>query len=367
MSTGTTITTAQTEYYRRPKDERYPDLPTMIQVAKEDHRLSTERTMNWRDLKWGVHPDGDGIALFSSKGPATLTHWSFGQASTMLQAPAGFLREGLSPQLAADALNYRVSQQPHGTDANLLIRMPNGRPQPQIRSVNSKTYGRVWDDNLYASIQDRLGHKWTAPPVWEGGTGGIYRGDRDSFVILHEGGSIVTDPSAAGQNDQMFRAMLIRNSEVGAAAVSIETILYRYICGNHLLWGAVMGSQFRRRHVGEHAMRDTVREINRIAVAWCERSAQQDETIIRGLIDRQIATTRDGVIDELRAIGYTAADAADAYDTCEVKENVAPTSYWGIVQGTTRLAQVSGYQDERYALDKLAAAVLKKGRVLVAA
>ncbi len=365
------LSTAQTQYYSRPKDERYSSLQEMIATATHDRQRSAEKAYNWRDLQWTPTVDQAtgtaGLQLASPKGAANLTHWSFGQACTMLGAPAGFLRQGVTPKIAADVLNHRITKQEFGAAPHLLIQAPNGNPHATVRAITSTTYKRIWDDTLYTALQSRLGHQWTAPPVWEGGTGGIYRGDRDSFALLIEGGSIVTDPSAAAGNGPMYRGLLVKNSEVGASAVKIDCVLDRYVCGNHMLWGAVINRTFSRRHVGENAVRDTMREINQIARAWTDRSASQDEAIIRQLLDLELAHTEAAVIDELQAIGYTKADAKAAYDRCVTTENASPRSSWGIAQGTTRLSQDSGYQDERYELDQLAAKVLARGRKLVAA
>lgn len=87
----------------------------------------------------------------------------------------------------------------------------------------------------------------------------------------------------------------------------------------------------------------------------------------RPLIDHEIATTRDGVIDELRALGATKEQAEGMYATCEARESVSPRSFWGLAQGATWQSQDTTYQDERYALDQLAAKVLARGAKLVAA
>lgn len=358
------IATAQTEYYARPKDERYADLPALIAAARHDRQLSKEVAYNWRDLSFGTHDAG--LTLHSPKGAATFSHWSFGQTASMLQSPAAFLRDRCSPEVAAQVLNYRISQQPHGDAPTLLVRAANGEPLPRVRAATSESYARIWDDHLYDAVNDRFGGKLITPPSWDGSPAGCYRGDRDSFVIQVDGGSIVTDPSAANQDGRMYRALMLRNSEVGAAAIKIECILYRYICGNHMLWGAMVDRQFSRRHVGQNALRDTVRELNNIAYRWTTRAASDDERIIRSLINHEIAHTKEAVIDELQAAGWSKQDAEQAYTTCEAKETASPRSYWGIAQGATRNSQISGYQDERYKLDQLAAKLLEKGRKLVA-
>lgn len=388
------IDTAAREYANRPKDERFPSLAALVDHGVREKNLSAERTYNLRDLqivtKYGATSDGTGPAavagdtlrLQSPKGTAKFTPWSFGQLCRTVGAPASYVRE-LPPAIAADALNFGLQDAPHGTAANLLVRAPNGEPEPIVRACTSDSYGRLWDCELYGNIVNQITRhdsRWGLPPTWSGEPAGAYAGDRDSFLIVTNGGSIVTDPSLSnrttgysqgngggGPADGMYRGLLIRNSEVGACSVTIETILYRYICGNHMLWGAMTDSTFRRRHFGSHVLRDTVREIGRIAYQWADASPARDQAIIRGLIDHEIAHTKEAVIDELRAIGATKEQAEQAYALCEQHEGASPRSFWGAAQGLTRLSQASGWQDDRYQLDRIGAAVLARGRKLVAA
>jgi hypothetical protein len=132
-----------------------------------------------------------------------------------------------------------------------------------------------------------------------------------------------------------------------------------------MLWGAIADQTFKRRHFGNHVLRDTVREISLIAYNWTNASASRDEAIIRGLIDHEVAHTKEAVIDELRAMGASKEQAEQAYARCEQTEAVSPRSFWGAAQGITRLSQDSAYQSDRYELDRLAAVVLARGRKLV--
>jgi hypothetical protein len=373
-----TIDTAAREYANRPADERYPSVAALVAAADRDRQHSAERTYNLRDLR--TIDDGGFVRLQGPKGIASFTHWAFGQVCRMLGAPASYLRE-LPATLAADCLNHGIDAAPVGTQATLLVQAPNGKPEPTIRAVTSDSYGRVWDSELYSAVERTIvgqDDRWTLPPTWSGELAGAYRGDRDSFLILVNGGSIVTDPSASGRvltgqggsaaaSGEMYRGLLIRNSEVGASSITIESILYRYICGNHMLWGAIVDKRFRRRHVGTRVVRDAMREIHSFAYSFVNQSASRDEAIIRGLISHELAATRDAVIDELQAIGATKAQATEAYARCEQTEAVSPRSFWGAAQGLTRLSQDSPYQDGRFELDQLAAKVLSRGARLVAA
>jgi len=365
-----TIATAARQYATRPADERYPTVQAMIDAALYDKDHSAERTYNAKDLR--VVPAGTSLALASPKGQAEFTHWSFGQLARTLGAPASYLRE-LPPVLAAECMNHGLQSSPVGTSLNLLARANGGTPT--IRACTSDTYGRVWDAPLYSAIQNQIlsDGQWSTPPTWTGEPAGAYRGDRDSFLIVVNGGSIVSDPSArnsrmmggdsGGPSDgsTMFRGLMIRNSEVGAASVSIERILFRYICGNHMLWGAVMDRQFRRRHIGSHVLRDVMREIATTAFDWTHASTQRDDAIIKALIEHEIASTKEAVVDELRKCGATKDQAESAYARCEQSESASPRSFWGLAQGMTRLSQETTYQDARYDLDKIAAQILAKG------
>ncbi len=363
---------AQAEYYSRPADERFGTLAAYLTAAQEDRDMCAEKRYNLRDVEAQVHADtrGSRVVLASPTGPAELTHYSFGQLCRTVEAPAAYLRK-LPAELIARNLNHGLHDAaPVGTRANILIRDDLSKPLPVVRACTTETYGRVWDAQLAGELDRHFGDgattaggQWQTPPAWPGSLpSGNYRGDRDSFIVRVDGGSIVSDPSARqGDGQQMFRGLIVRNSEVGECSVTIDEICFRYICGNHMFWGAVMGHSYRRRHVGDHAVRDVVRELVSLAWKMNNRTASQDERIIRALIDHEIAHTKEAVIDELQTMGATKQQAVDAYAACEQREQASPRSFWGLAQGLTWTSQADGYQDERLELDRLAGKVLAKG------
>ena len=368
------IGTASREYYKRPADERFASLDALIDHKMREREMSREAVYNLRDLR--VVADEQTLRLESPKGQATFSHYSFGQLCSTVKAPAGYVRS-LPPTVAADALNYGLHDAaPFGTRANVLIKDDPTQPFPVARACTSDTYGRVWDAELAGTIRRHFGDgrpsagggTWMQPPVWPNADGtpgkpnGSNAGDRDSFILRCDGGSIVTDPSAGqGEGSQLYRAIMVRNSEVGHCSISIDCVLYRYICGNHMLWGAVMDRQFRRRHVGKRAVDDTMRELLNLAHRFSARSASTDQALIQTLIDHEIASTKDAVIDELRALGMNQTEAAAAYATTEQTERSSPRSYWGLAQGITRMSQEDGYEDTRLRLDQIAASIISKG------
>jgi len=359
------ITTAANEYYRRPEDERFPSPEALLTFLAERKAASREITYNAKDLRIAPAEDGRRIVLESPRGQAALTPWSHSQLCRMVGAPAGYVRT-LPADIAAKALNHGITQTTVGTTAQILAqRTPEG---VTARAITSESYGRLWCADLYKPILDTLGaHGWGLPPTWDGKPAGAYASDRDSFLVLVNGGSIVNDPSVRNGNGQMYRGVILRNSEVGAGTVLIDQILYEYVCGNHNFWGAVVSRSFRRRHVGTRVLIDTLREVGNLARTWVHRAASADEAIIRSLIDLEIASTKEAVIDELCAMGATKADAEAAYATCEQNFDASPRSFWGLAQGFTKASQASGWQDDRLSMDMFAGKLLAKGRQLVAA
>ena len=383
-----TIHTAAKHYATRPPDERFGSIDDLLTAALADKAHSIDRTFALRDLT-PIATQGNGapgsVMLTGPKGkPAALTHWSFSQLARMIGAPASYLRT-LRPDLTADCLKFGIETSPHGADAKLLIRVADATSIDQtatIRAITSDTYARLWDADVLQTIMDTIASRdarWQLPPTWETdpATGepkheGAYRGDRDSFLILVNGGSIVTDPTRASRTDgtsgpddgAMYRALMVSNSEVGARSFTVESVLYRYICGNHILWGAAFDRRFKRRHVGA-ITRAAANELARFAYQYTHQSVERDHAIIRRMAETEIAQTREAVISALQSYGATKAQAEYSYDRAEMHEQ-NPRSYWGIANGITRAATEQQYADDRYTLDRLAADVLTRAARLVA-
>jgi hypothetical protein len=362
------ISTAQTEYYRRPADQRMDSPQALVAAALARRQNSREVNYNTKELR--VVPAGTGtgqVQLASPRGVAELTPWSHGQLCRLVGAPAAYVRT-LPSQVAADALNHGLQATQVGSTAVVLAERAPDTGTVTARAVTSETYGRLWDAEYYAPVVDSLGAQgWDTPPTWDGKPAGAYLSDRDSFLLMVNGGSIVNDPSRSQGDGQMYRGIILRNSEVGLTSVWADEVMFAYVCGNHMLWGAVYGQQYKRRHVGSAVLRDTLREIGALVRRVSNRPASTDEVLIKALISTELATTQAGVVDELRRMGATQADAEAAYRCAVEVEHQNPRSFWGIAAGLTRISQDSGHQDERLELDQLAAKVLSRGRVLVAA
>lgn len=362
------ITTAQREWFARPEDERFESLEAMYQAALRDKADCVARTVPVQDVRAKATEDGR-VILNGKTNAASLTHWSFGQVASLAGAPAGYLRT-LPADLAAAALNVGLDRlQATRSEHQLYFRAPmrgdgiRDLDQLQVRAVTSTDYGRIHD----ADIINRLIHvqqnnpKWHLPMDWNNKRSGAFRGDRDMTVLMVDGGSIVEDPTLTdGSQAAIYRGFILRNSEVGAAALSIQTFQFRYVCGNLCIWGAQNVRTIRRRHVGDpraiayriHAGIDT-------AERFARRPASEDVHAIRQLAAVELGKDRDETIQAGRAAGLTIPQATAAYEQAEIHEH-SPRSVWGYTAGITRASQLltSGYQDARVTMDQIAGAML---------
>jgi len=362
-----TTRSANSQYYSRPADERFKTLDAIHASAVLDARRCGEKAVKLANLR-AVPVNGDvAIKSLETGVTAKLTNWSGGQLARLASAPAAYLRT-LSPGLAADCLNEglaALSDDDRTVDRQLYFR--KNTDGLTVRSITSTDYSRLTDSTVIERI-NRLKDvrpNLDLPPVWEGGKGGAYRGDRDMFVIMVDGGSIVEDPTliASGQDARMFRGIIVRNSEVGAATLEILMFWFRWICGNHNIAGVDLASHFRRRHVGK--VQSAFDSIDQTVRSFFDRPASADVNAIRHLAAIELGKDRAEVVTAGRAFGLTETQADASYTAAETFEP-NPRSVWGFAQGVTRISQDTAYQDDRFALDMLAAKIMRRHQLVTA-
>ena len=191
---------------------------------------------------------------------------------------------------------------------------------------------------------------WTA---WRGGT---FNWGYDPFLFFSVEDRYLddpTDPTHAG----LFRGFILRNSDVGAAALSLDVFLFRCVCANHLIWGFQHVAGFRRRHVGASIQDAWTTSLNDVRVALDADTANDRTQILRAM-SQELGSTRDAVLDTaVQRLDVSQKQATEAYTLAEQFET-NPRSVWGYVQGLTRLSQRTPWQDGRFALDRAAGRLL---------
>jgi hypothetical protein len=351
---------AHREWASRPPDERYASVQALHDAARARRLRIEERTTGTLDVRTEpVAPDA--LALRDASGrQAALTHWSFEQLAGIAAAPPKYLRT-LPATIAADAINYGLRRQ-RREQHQLLA----DRDAPwTVHAITSQRYARVHHDELASRVLDLmvLHPAWSLPLGYKDGVygaervpSGAYLGDRDMFLLLVDGNRDLDDPTDTSHAG-LFRGFILRNSDVGAAALTLDVFLFRAICGNQVIWGFHHVAGFRRRHVGASIHDDWTTSLRDVQHTL-DADTAHDRTILLRAQSQELGQTRDAVIERvLQRLTVSAKQAGEAYTLAETFES-NPRSVWGYVQGLTRLSQRTPWQDGRYELDRAASRLL---------
>lgn len=248
---------AHREWATRPPDECYDSVPALhaaaTRMAAASYELSTTPTSV-------VPQDAHTLALALPDGSrASFSHWAFGQLCATVSAPAHYLRT-LPAHVTAQALNHALTfrarhRDPDNPSVLYLTRSPWDDLLPQIRALTSRRYARLLNMTITGRVLEWLDRapSWRLPsadgPDDRPIPSGAYLGDRDMFLFLVDEDRRIDDPSdPSGQG--LARGFMLRNSEVGAASLTVDAFLHRYVCGNRVIVGFQHLVGLRLRHVG---------------------------------------------------------------------------------------------------------------------
>jgi len=352
--------TAHREWATRPPDERFNSVQALYEAARIRRIGTEERDVETVDFGTEAVAD-DLIALRDgSDRPAALTHWSFEQLATIAGAPPKYLRT-LPATIASAAINHGLRRQRR--EQHQLF-ADHAAPWT-VRAITSPRYARVHHDELASRVLDLMvSHPaWQLPLGYKDGVwgaeripSGAYLGDRDMFLFLVDGNRDLDDPTDTSRSG-LFRGFILRNSDVGAAALTLDVFLFRVVCGNHIIWGFQHVAGFRRRHVGTSIQEAWTDSLASVRVALDADPSADRARLLRASA-QEIAPSRDGVIDVVTSrLDLPRKHASEAYGLAEQHES-NPRSVWGYVQGLTRLSQRTPWQDGRFALDRTASRLL---------
>ncbi len=355
-----TAYTAHREWASRPPDERYASVDTLYEAARIRRARIAENAVETIDLRTeAVSPDA--LALCDASGHRSgLTHWSFEQLARLAGAPPKYLRT-LPATIASEALNVGLRR--HTRDRHQLF-ADYAEPRT-VHAITSPRYARVHHDELAGRVLDLMAHHpaWHLPLGYQDGVfgaervpSGAYLGDRDMFLLLVDGNRDLDDPSDHTRAG-LFRGFILRNSDVGAAALTLDLFLFRAVCANHIIWGFQHVAGFRRRHVGASIQDAWTSSLERVRAAL-DADPTADRTVLLRATAQELGSTREAVLDSVvQRLDLSRKLAVEAYTEAEQFE-ANPRSVWGYVQGLTRVSQRMPWQDGRFALDRAASRLL---------
>jgi hypothetical protein len=352
--------TAHREWATRPPDERYSSVAALYDAARTRRERIDARAIDTKDLRTEAVAS-DALVLNDAFGVRLgLTNWSFEQLAGIAGAPPRYLRT-LPAAIASDAINFGLRR--HRREEQQLF-VEHDAPRT-VHAITSTRYARVHHDELAGRVLDLMSAHpaWHLPLGYRNGVfgaervpSGAYLGDRDMFLFLVDGNRDIEDPSDSTQAG-LFRGFILRNSDVGAAALTLDVFLFRAVCGNHIIWGFQHVAGFRRRHVGTSIQDAWTTSLEGIRAAL-DADPSADRTVLLRAATQELGPTREAVINMVaQRVDLSIKQATEAYSVAEQHES-NPRSVWGYVQGLTRVSQRTPWQDGRFALDRAAGRLL---------
>jgi hypothetical protein len=350
---------ASRQWANRPADERFANLQDMYTACK--HYYDIAKTSNFTLQNTQVIAAGEEIMLQGQHAQSRLTHHAFGQIATMVGAPANYLRS-LPTDLVAQNLNHGFQ---HSDDKEKALKGLFHKNGSLIcRCVTSQQYCRIWNHEIVERLIPLADDGWNTPPARSSqgsNHSGLYASDHDMFVFLVDGDRRIDD----GTEEGLGRGFFCINSEVGQSAFKLITFYYRYVCGNHIVWGAQNVQQVKIIHKGMPA-KNWANSLRVELTRYADSSANDDEVKIQQAKRIELGATKEQVLDALfsrKSLGISRKDLDSGYALAEVDYELTkganPNSVWGMVNGLTRYSQQKEYADERTKLDIAAGKIME--------
>ncbi|MFN5683754.1 DUF932 domain-containing protein, partial [Bradyrhizobium sp.] len=265
ISRGQRVGRVSSEWFSRPDDERYLNLPDLYDAVRSRAERAQARTVESRAIRVeasGDNPEHLTMTVPGRDGPIAPTHWSFGQLCTLVSAPTSYLRQ---LPAALSGINLQHGLLSHRSELLKTLEADNGRTE--LRAVTGPQYGRIWDHELVGAVMKIAGNgtgdsRWKVPGVLDWATmthnpfvdvtkdtTTLYASDRDVFLFLVDD----TNPIEAGRlpdgsPDLYFRGFYCWNSEVGSKTLGIASFYLRAVCMNRNLWGVENFEEITIRH-----------------------------------------------------------------------------------------------------------------------
>ena len=357
---GNNLYQAHAQWLARPADQRFETLQALNEAV-------TARRLRSRSVDVDL---GTVCATeCASEGTITInrglkavepTHWSFGQLSGWIGAPADYLRK-LPLSLAVQNINYGIAYS--AKERGALKFMAITREDSEIntlQAVTSTTYGRIWDADVTqcaSRIVERSGGKFFNPKAYVNGEqrpSGLYASDRDVFIFMIDGGSFLD----AGARAQLNRGFFMWNSEVGSRTFGLCTFLHNGVCGNHIVWGASEVKELTIRHTSGGPTRfdsDAMPALN----AYVNASAAPEIAAIKRAQDYLLPDREDDkIVAWIREKGKFGREEAKSAVSFAKSEEGECRSLWQVVQGLTAYARGYDFIDARVDLETRAGKLL---------
>lgn len=382
----TTLMQCSEQWMKRPADERFLDLPSMKAMADASRENSVENVITNRKVRFTPHPANPtrGLTIEGSNGYIDPTHYSFGQLSSLVGAPASYLRK-LPAALAADALNYGMQFHRDVQEIGVLRtvedvqvaapgevfpgEIPSGSPlalntqqvtqHVQLRAATGPNYGRVWNNDIIGMLMGKFGDGRTGDFRVPGEFGKqvnitkenttLYGSDRDMFIFLaDETNRVEMSNRRDGKSGSLARGFFVWNSEVGSQSLGAAFFLFDYACSNRIVWGAQGFKEIRLRHTSGAPDR-WMENIVPVLKDYANAAAEPVEKTIQIAQEKRID---DDLTKFLKDRKFTMAEINGAKEAHLREESRPIETLWDAVTGVTAYAKSIKNQDNRVGVER---------------
>lgn len=349
--------TVSRQWFSRPDDQRFLSLDELETYTRS--RADNTSTFNMHNNQiqaFGSEGENEKdlgeIVVMTMDGPKTFTNWSFGQLSGIAGAPASYLRKLPSP-LAAACLNEGLNK------AERAESMLQTNGNNTLRCATSTTYGRIWDYDVVAKVQDVTQcSNWKIPSSSYGATNPkrattLYASDRDVFIFLVDEDHPIQIP---GQDKPSYRGFYVWNSEVGAQTFGLAAFLYETVCDNRIIWGMSNKQELRIKH-SAGAPERFLQEGRKTLIEYANDSTHELVEKVKRAQNVKLGNNEDEVKEFLKKRGLNLATANLAINRAKEEEGDYQDA-WSIAQGITAYARGISHTDTRVGLERQAGAIL---------
>jgi hypothetical protein len=376
ISRGARIGRVASEWFSRPDDQRYLSLSELYAAVRARADRATARTVESRAVRVEAsRDDAERLTVLLPGAQASIapTHWSFGQLSALVGAPASYLRDLPAPLAAINLQHGLVSHR-----AEMIKTMETDDGRVELRAVTGPDYGRIWDHELVAAVMRLAGDgagdtNWKVPGALDWATmthnpfvdvtkdtTTLYASDRDVFLFLvDDAHPIEAGRLANGEPDLYFRGFYCWNSEVGAKTLGIASFYLRAVCMNRNLWGVEGFEEIGIRHskfAGDRFAHEAIP-----ALANFARSSPAPFAAGLKAARERIVARRDEEREAfLRQRGFSKSETAKVIAAVLNEEGHPPESVFDFVQGIAALARTRPHQDARLELEGRARFLLER-------
>jgi hypothetical protein len=338
---------AHADLFRRPAEEHFESFAALRTDAADQRRRSRE--VEARNLSILFGESGD---VYFGDHAVQPTHFSMTQLAAAARVPMPVLAR-LDVGTRSSVLNQTFER-----NRRFRIGLADG---DSLRAVTSDRYERVWDEELYETIDRWLLPSGFIPAVPTINTdanhtnamgntkAALFRSDRDSFAFFY---SDKTPNDAFGG---LRKGIVVFNSEVGAKCLGYATFLFRDLCSNFLVWGATGYCERTARHTS--SVRPLFMEFDRELRAISNQVSPTEYSVIERAARTPFVAGNDRKAAEDRLVKQYKVSpkiAPDVVDAVFLPENPNELTHWGLVNGMTSVAKEMPYADDRVEMSRLA-------------